>query len=135
MRQEAGPQYSFGDSLPGRESSRGRLAKFDAWSKTCQKLASNNGKGYVQLKRRKNFPGTRVPVLLTPLDCSEKAQLHERVKAAMGDLMLLNNRQIDAVVAGDTQQEETTKRELAVAGERLDAAILAYKDHTRQHGC
>lgn len=53
----------------------------------------------------------------------------------MNTIIALNNRQMEAVIAGDFGKVRTLEAELAEAREWKDSLIESYRKHVQEHGC
>jgi hypothetical protein len=72
---------------------------------------------------------------------SHLSQLAETVQQAHRDIMHWSDRELQAVIRGDLEALPAITEELSAApphasGQgRRDAAMVAFKDHTAEHGC
>ena len=67
--------------------------------------------------------------------CADKYDLIEDVRLAMNTLIALNNRQMEAVIAGDFGKVKALQEELAQAREWKESLIDNYHRHLQEHGC
>lgn len=65
----------------------------------------------------------------------DKHGLIEDVRLAMNTLLQLNNRQMEALIAGDFGKVKAIQEELAQAREWKDSLIENYHRHVKEHGC
>ncbi len=72
---------------------------------------------------------------VSPGECPDKYGLMEDVRLAIKTIVELNNRQMEAVIAGDFGKVNALQAELAQAREWKDSLIDSYHRHVREHGC
>jgi len=70
-----------------------------------------------------------------PQECPDKHSLTEDIRLAMNTVIRLNNREIQAVIAGDFATLPAIKSELEEVRKRKDSLLDAYYKHVREHGC
>jgi hypothetical protein len=75
------------------------------------------------------------PQLFKPSLCPQKQQLFEALKTAIGDVLNVNGRLMEAIIEGKAEKVEAITAELHVARDRKDTLITAYTHHLREHGC
>lgn len=67
--------------------------------------------------------------------CPEKARLFTDLSDSMGAILVLNNRQMAAVLTGDFALVDNLKVNLQEARMRKDGLMSAYMTHVQEHGC
>ena len=65
--------------------------------------------------------------------CLEKARIFEELTATMAAIIALNNREMEAVIAGKTTDQFAI--ELRYARDRKVSLLSGYAKHVRAHGC
>ena len=68
-------------------------------------------------------------------ECPDKRGLIEDVRLAINTLIGFNNRQMEAVIAGDFGKVKAIQEKLAEARLWKDALIESYHQHLKEHGC
>ena len=67
--------------------------------------------------------------------CADKRSLIEDVRLAMKTIIELNNREMEAVIAGEFGKLNAIEEELAEARQWKYSVIDSYHKHVREHGC
>ena len=70
-----------------------------------------------------------------PAECAEKTELLATLKSAIDTLLDLNNRQLEAAIAGRLHELELLESELRGARNRKCDLINTYRNHVQEHGC
>ena len=70
-----------------------------------------------------------------PTVCPDKSQLADDIRTAMNQIITLNKRQLEAVIAGNFAESQSLETQLATARRWKDRALETYKRHLTSHGC
>ena len=71
----------------------------------------------------------------SPARCSERIELLENLKAAISAAISVNNRLLEAALAGNLEQLDALDAELRKTRACKDNMKRAYCQHVREHGC
>ena len=80
-------------------------------------------------------PASPEPERFKPPECPYKQLLFEALKDAIGSVLSLNGRLMEAVIEGNVDRIESTSTLLHAAHDRKCSLITAYTLHLREHGC
>ena len=72
---------------------------------------------------------------MAPAPCSEKTELLENLKASISAAITVNNRLLEAAIAGDLDQLDVLNTELRKTRACKDNMMHAYCQHVNQHRC